>query len=220
MPIVDCRRRRRLDAARRRCSDYPQLRIALAEGGIGWIPYFLERADFSNWRHKAWTHSIFQSQKPSVTFRRHFLNCFIDDAFGLKNIDAVGEDMIAYECDYPHSDALWPEVPERLWESIRHLTDLQIDKVTHGNAMRHFRFDPFKHHARQTLTVGALRAEARAKGVDTTPRSAGGAHPEETGNQRPITSGDLMRMYQHHAEIIAQKNVGMTPSGANARARI
>jgi len=187
--------------------DYPQLRIALAEGGIGWIPYFLERADFSNRRHKAWTHSIFQNQKPSATFRRHFLNCFIDDAFGLRNIDAVGEDMIAYECDYPHSDALWPEVPERLWETVRHLTDLQIDKVTHGNAMRHFRFDLFKHHERQTLTVGALRAEARAKGVDTTPRSAGGAHPAETGSQRPITSGDLMRMYKHHAETIAQKSV-------------
>src|SRR3546814_8744367 len=27
---------------------YPTLKIALSEGGIGWIPYFLERADFSH----------------------------------------------------------------------------------------------------------------------------------------------------------------------------
>jgi len=179
--------------------DYPQLRIALSEGSIGWVPYFLERADFSNWRHKVWTHSIFQDKKPSETFRRHFLNCFIDDAFGLQNINAIGEDTIAYECDYPHSDTLWPEVPEYLWPSVKHLTATQIDKVTHLNAMRFFRFDPFKHHKREGLTVEALRARARAKGVDTTPKSSGGARPVTEGVTRPVTSGDLIRMFTEQA---------------------
>jgi predicted TIM-barrel fold metal-dependent hydrolase len=174
---------------------YPQLRIALSEGSIGWVPYFLERADYSNWRHKVWTHSIFQQQKPSETFRRHFLNCFIDDAFGLQNIQAIGEDAIAYECDYPHSDTLWPEVPEYLWQSVKHLTQAQIDKVTHGNAMRFFRFDPFKHHKREDLTVAALRAQAKAKGVDVRPKSSGGSRPVEDGAVRPVTSGDVMRMF-------------------------
>ncbi len=27
---------------------FPDLKIALSEGGIGWIPYFLERADYTN----------------------------------------------------------------------------------------------------------------------------------------------------------------------------
>src|SRR5208337_4627765 len=58
--------------------------MSIAVGAAGWVPYFLERADFSNWRHKRWTNSIFQDRKPSETFRRHFLNCFIDDAFGLQ----------------------------------------------------------------------------------------------------------------------------------------
>src|SRR5258707_509346 len=84
---------------------------------IGWVPYFLERADFSNSRHKYWTHSLFNEMKPSEIFKRHFLNCFIDDAFGLKNLEDIGEDMVAYECDYPHSDSLWPEVPERLYQT-------------------------------------------------------------------------------------------------------
>jgi predicted TIM-barrel fold metal-dependent hydrolase len=175
--------------------EYPRMRIALSEGGIGWIPYFLERADYSNARHKAWTHSIFQDRKPSETFRRHFLSCFIDDAFGLQNINAVGEDMLAYECDYPHSDTLWPEVPEYLWTSVKHLTPKQIDKVTHSNAMRFFRFDPFKHHKPEELTVAALRAKARAKGVDTTPKSSGGAKPLTDDAIRPVTSGDVLRMF-------------------------
>jgi hypothetical protein len=175
------------------------MRIALSEGSIGWIPYFLERADFSNSRHKTWTHSIFQQQKPSDTFRRHFLNCFIDDAFGLRNIKDVGEDMIAYECDYPHSDALWPEVPERLFETVSHLTDEQIDKVTHRNAMRHFRFDLFGRHSRKELTVGALRAAAKARNVDTTQKSSEGDRPVARGTMRPVTSGDMMRMFASNA---------------------
>jgi predicted TIM-barrel fold metal-dependent hydrolase len=179
---------------------YPKLRIALSEGGIGWVPYFLERADFSNSRHKAWTNSRYpKDMKPSDTFKRHFLNCFIDDAFGLQNIQYIGEDNIAYECDYPHSDTLWPEVPERLWPTIRHLTDAQIDKITHGNAMRWFRFDLFEHHARAELTVAALRERARAAGVDIAPKSSGGARPLAEGEvRRPVTSGDIMAMFQQH----------------------
>lgn len=180
---------------------YPKLKIALSEGGIGWIPYFLERADFSHERHKAWTHSRFGQTKPSEIFRRHFLNCFIDDSFGLKNLDALDENMVAYECDYPHSDSLWPEVPEYLYKSIQHLTDAQIDKVTHQNAMRFFNFDPFKSHKREDLTVGALRARAKADGIDTTPVSSGGAKPLAEGEEaRPITSGDLMKMFSHHSK--------------------
>nr|WP_314468023.1 amidohydrolase family protein [uncultured Novosphingobium sp.] len=179
---------------------YPDMRIALSEGSIGWVPYFTERADFSNWRHKAWTNSRFQKMKPSEMFKRHFLNCFIDDAFGLQNIKFIGEDNIAYECDYPHSDTLWPEVPENLWPSINHLTDAQIDKITHGNAMRWFRFDPFQHFTRAELTVGALREKAKAAGVDTGPKSSAGERPVEEGDTRPVTSGDIMKMFMRHED--------------------
>jgi predicted TIM-barrel fold metal-dependent hydrolase len=177
---------------------YPKLRIAISEGSIGWVPYFMERADFSNWRHKAWTHSRFQDVKPSDLVKRHFLHCFIDDRSGLRHLDEIGEDMVAYECDYPHSDALWPEVPEYLWESVKHLTDEQIDKVTHKNAIRFFRHDSlFANYKREQITVGALRAKAKAKGVDTTPKSSGGSRP--TAEPRPVTSGDIMEMFKAHA---------------------
>ena len=137
----------------------------------------MERADFSHSRHKAWTHSGYGGKKPSEVFRDHFMTCFIDDAFGLQNLGAIGEDNVAYECDYPHSDALWPEVPEYLWKSLQHLTDTQIDKITHLNAMHWLHHDLFKHYKRDELTVGALRARAAADKVDITPISSGGAAP-------------------------------------------
>jgi predicted TIM-barrel fold metal-dependent hydrolase len=182
--------------------DYPEMRIALSEGSIGWVPYFLERSDFSNWRHKAWTNSVYQDLKPSDVFKRHFLNCFIDDAFGLKNLEDIGEDMVAYEADYPHSDTLWPEAPEHLWKSVQKLTDLQIDKITHLNAMRFFRFDPFQHYKKEELTVGALRARAKANRVDTTPKSSGGVRPVEEGEKRPVTSGDVMAMFARQQKML------------------
>ena len=180
---------------------YPSMKVALSECGLGWIPYFMERADFSHARHKAWTHSGFQGMKPSDIFKKHFMVCFIDDAFGLQNLDYVNEDLVAYETDYPHSDTLWPEVPEHLWPSINHLSEQQINKITHQNAMRWFNFDMFSHIKREDLTVGALRAKAAADGVDTNPVSMGGEKPLAEGEeQRRIVSGDLMKMFAHHAQ--------------------
>lgn len=179
--------------------DYPNMRVAISEGSIGWVPYLMERADFSNWRHKVWTHSRLQNVKPSDIIRRHFLHCFLWDPFGLRNLKEIGEDMVAYEVDYPHSDALWPDAPEHLWESAQHLTDAQIEKITHLNAIRFFRFDDmFRNFKREELTVGALRAKAKAKGVDTAPKSSGGLRPTE--EQRPVTSGDIIAMSRKVAE--------------------
>jgi hypothetical protein len=179
------------------------LRIALSESGIGWIPYLMERADFSHMQHRAWTNSdtIFGDRKPSEVFRKHFTSCFIDDAFGLQNLDAIGEDNVSYECDYPHSDTLWPHVPERLWETIQHLTPNQIEKITHLNAMRDFQFDMFNILPREQLTVGALRAKAAEQNVDVSVKSSGGAAPVAAGTaRRPITSGDIVGMFEKHAE--------------------
>ncbi|HEX7930582.1 MAG TPA: amidohydrolase family protein, partial [Sphingomicrobium sp.] len=162
-----------------------------------------ERADYSHEQHGAWTHSntYFGDMKPSEVFRRNFTSCFIDDAYGLRNLDLIGEDRVMFETDYPHSDTPWPNAPEVLWKSIQHLGDEAIDKITHLNAMREFKFDPFKENTRQTLNVGALRAKAKAKGVDTSIKSqAGGERPADVGTPRIVTSGDVMAMFTRHAE--------------------
>jgi predicted TIM-barrel fold metal-dependent hydrolase len=180
--------------------DHP-LKIALSEGGIGWIPYFLERADFSFQQHNAWTHANFgPGRKPSDLFRERFLTCFIDDRFGLANIDAIGEDNIAYECDYPHSDTLWPEAPEHLYESLRHLADPVIDKISHANALKTFNFDVFGlMGGRENCTVKALRA--LAEHVETQPVSYGGPAPLAPGEvQRRVTSGDIVKMFMDVAK--------------------
>ena len=175
--------------------------MCFSESGIGWIPYLLERADYTHEQHSTWTHSkqYLSAAKPSEVWKRQFLSCFVDDAYGLRNLDLIGEDTVMYEVDYPHSDAPWPNAPEILWPSIQKLTDAQIDKVTHLNAMRVFNFPMFDRMPKDQLTVGALRQKAIDKGVDTTPISSGGAAPLAAGEKpRPITSGDMASMFQRH----------------------
>ena len=45
------------------------------------------------------------------------------------------------------------------------LTDAEIDQITHLNAMKFFRFDPFAIRPREKCTVGALRGEAAGHDV-------------------------------------------------------
>jgi predicted TIM-barrel fold metal-dependent hydrolase len=170
---------------------FPDLRIALSECGIGWIPYFLERIDYLNERHHRWTRWTFENERPSDVFRRHFLACFIDDAAGVRARDEIGLDCIAWECDYPHSDSTWPLGPERLARSLAGLSDAEVDAISHGNALRFFHSDALRQAGgRAAATVGALRA--RARDVDLAPLEGGGTPPSEA-ETRPVTARDVMR---------------------------
>ncbi|MDB5428912.1 MAG: amidohydrolase 2 [Caulobacter sp.] len=174
---------------------FPELKFALSEGGIGWIPYFLERADFTYHHHKAWTRQNTGGKLPSKIFRRNIITCFIDDAFGVESRHKVGVETICWECDYPHSDSTWPRSPEVLWESMKGVPKAEVDLMTHLNAMRDFSFDPFTVLGRENCTVGALRAQAKAKGVDTTPISGRGGIKPSFDDEKVVTCGDVLRQF-------------------------
>jgi predicted TIM-barrel fold metal-dependent hydrolase len=175
-------------------SRYPNLRMALSEGGVGWIPYFLERADFTVRQHGAWTNLNLGGKMPSEIFRKHIIACFIEDDFGLQNRHAIGINNMTWECDYPHSDCTWPLSPESLWRGIQTLPDHEINQITHLNAMRDFSYTPFDIFKPEDCTVGALRAKAMAAGVDTAERSVpGGLRPRFEPGQ-PVTSGHVQKL--------------------------
>lgn len=180
---------------------YPNLTISLSEGGIGWIPYFLERADFTFEHHHQWTNADFGGRKPSDIFREHFITCFVDDQFGVKSRHDIGIDTICIECDYPHSDAVWPEMPEYIYRSVKDIPEEEANKITHLNAMRVFDFDPFSILGRENCTVGALREQA--KHVDTRVVSFCGNDPRKGNDNRPVTSGDVLRLFDEQSGAAA-----------------
>jgi predicted TIM-barrel fold metal-dependent hydrolase len=152
-------------------TEFPDLRIALSEGGIGWVPYFLERIDYVYKNHHRWTGQDLGGRLPSELFLERFILCFIDDAAGLEQRHHLNLDNVCWECDYPHSDSTWPESPEVLARSLDGLAADEVERITHTNAMRAFSYDPFAHVPRAEATVGALRARAAAAGVDTSLRA-------------------------------------------------
>ena len=166
---------------------YPTLKFALSEGGIGWIPYFLHRIDYVFKHHHAWTHQDFGGKLPSDIFREHIITCFIDDPVGVQLRHEVGIDTITWECDYPHSDTTWPKAPEILQDSLKGVSDEDVDKITWRNAMREFRLDAFSHRPKEKCTVGALRAES--PDVDLALKSHGGTVPAK--GMRPVTARDI-----------------------------
>lgn len=139
---------------------FPSLRIALSEGGTGWLPYFCERVDYIYKHTQHWSGMDLGDRLPSEIFKEQVIFCFIDDFVGVENRHHLNIDNITWECDYPHSDTTWPQAPEILMKSLVDVPDDEIDKITHLNAMRHFRYDPFAHIPRERATVGALRAQA------------------------------------------------------------
>ena len=137
---------------------FPTLKISVSEGCIGWVPFMMERADHAYKNHRFWTYQDLKGVMPSEIMRRQFLYCFHEDKIGMKNRHDMGVELIAWECDYPHADSTWPRSPEYVMSIVDGMPKSEIDMVTHGNTLRFFDFDPFKHIPRERANVGSLRA--------------------------------------------------------------
>ena len=118
---------------------FPGLKVALSEGGIGWMPYILERSDYTWERHRYYT-GMADARRPSEIFRSNIYGCFIYDDAGLHNIDRIGADNIMFESDYPHSDCNFPYTRKMLEESLVSIPDDVAAKIAEDNARRVFNF--------------------------------------------------------------------------------
>jgi predicted TIM-barrel fold metal-dependent hydrolase len=140
---------------------FPNLKIALSEGSIGWIPYFLERAEQVVDKQRFWasrfdinmnaTHDRGEEKGAASfdldtdirgLFRDHVYGCFIEDQAGIQLLDIIGEDNVMLECDYPHSDSTWPDTPTMAAKWLGHLPEDVQHKITIGNASRVYNFTP------------------------------------------------------------------------------
>ena len=60
---------------------FPDLRIAFSEGGIGWIPFYLDRCD-KHYKNQKWLRRDFGGKLPSEVFKEHALACLRDGPNG------------------------------------------------------------------------------------------------------------------------------------------
>jgi predicted TIM-barrel fold metal-dependent hydrolase len=118
---------------------FPDVKIVFSEGGIGWVPAAVERADREWLRHKYWTHS--DDMLPSEVFRRNFWFCMIEEPVGLQFREYIGVDRILWECDYPHVDTTWPWSQKAVEDLLGPLPEDERQAIAHGNAERLFRWE-------------------------------------------------------------------------------
>lgn len=122
------------------CHRHPRLKFALSEGGIGWIPYILERAD-TTWDRQRFWQDIDQETRPSDLFRKHFWGCFITDDVGIGLRHDIGIDKITWEADFPHSDSNWPNSRTVLAEAMADVPDDEVHQMVELNARKLFKIE-------------------------------------------------------------------------------
>ncbi|HEX2174183.1 MAG TPA: amidohydrolase family protein [Dehalococcoidia bacterium] len=91
---------------------FPRLTIVSAENDIGWLAYFLQRADWAFDFKMVRGRDPHLSLKPSEYFKRQCYATFMEDRVGLKNLDVIGADRVMWSSDYPHASATWPQSRE------------------------------------------------------------------------------------------------------------
>ncbi|MGE0741731.1 MAG: amidohydrolase family protein [Hyphomonadaceae bacterium] len=182
--------------------DYPDLKVILSEGGIGWLPYTLERAELVYKNHGPWMRHNWHGKRPTDIYREHFISCFIQDEVGVAMRNRIGVDTITFENDYPHADITWPNTPEQLWSGEFEngaIGQVDIDKISHQNAARVYRWDAVERLGRDKCNVAAMRAQAGH--VDLTPLSKGGKPPAE--HEGTVRARDILRLFPQSNTIKA-----------------
>jgi predicted TIM-barrel fold metal-dependent hydrolase len=171
--------------------EYSDLTFALSEGGIGWIPFVLERLEDTYSRQRAWTgDDLGEGLTPTDVFRRNFMACFIRDRVGIETRERIGIDTICWEMDYPHSDSSWPDAPEQLARQLEGCERDEVEKICWKNAAKRFHYDGVERLSRSACTVSALRSRVQEADVSA-PKVDAGRAPEP--GTRPITFGDMKK---------------------------
>jgi predicted TIM-barrel fold metal-dependent hydrolase len=144
--------------------EFPGLKVAFSEGGIGWMPSILERTDelirdreayyLRGERVDAETRMVFEDESNVIDvrgldvyemFRQHVYGCFITDRHGIASVREIGIDNVMIETDYPHSDGTWPNSIRVAHEQLAvntSLTEEEKYKILRGNAEHAFQFTP------------------------------------------------------------------------------
>ncbi|TML88356.1 MAG: amidohydrolase [Actinobacteria bacterium] len=97
---------------------YPELKIAMSEGGIGWVAMLLDRLDNIVDRSR---YGLGWDLRPAEVLKRNFWFCTIDDPSTIDTRHRIGVDHVMAEVDYPHGDGTWPDtqlVIEKYWGHI------------------------------------------------------------------------------------------------------
>jgi predicted TIM-barrel fold metal-dependent hydrolase len=126
---------------------FPDLKIFFAETRLGWIPFWMNEADFWYERHRHWAQRYLGfkplQRKPSEYIRDHFL--FSVQGPELVAIELryhIGVEHIMFATDFPHIECEWPNTKPALDSLTTGLSSEETYKIVAGNVIDYFGLDP------------------------------------------------------------------------------
>ena len=119
---------------------FPDLKIALSEGGFGWVPMLIDRIEHMA---RQLDYSVeFGELTPIDVLHRNFWFTTFNDGRSMPLRHVAGVDRIMLEVDYPHSDSTWPDTQEILASQLHGLPEEEVRAITHANALDLYRWTP------------------------------------------------------------------------------
>ncbi len=120
---------------------HPDLQMVSVESGIGWIPFILETLDYEMAENAPEELSRLR-KPPSEYFRSNLYATFWFENNRNKLpdlVEAVGEDRILFETDFPHPTCLYPNPLQSVAPKLAQLAPEARTKILGGNARALYR---------------------------------------------------------------------------------
>jgi predicted TIM-barrel fold metal-dependent hydrolase len=114
----------------------PDLKIALSEGGIGWVAMLLDRLDYIVDQSD---YGLGWDERPADVLRRNFWFCTLGDPSTIGTRDTIGVENIMVEVDYPHGDTTWPNTQEAIEQTWGYLPVDELRAMCSENAAALYR---------------------------------------------------------------------------------
>jgi predicted TIM-barrel fold metal-dependent hydrolase len=103
---------------------HPNLKIVVAEAGVGWIPFFAQEYDAYTTQRRSKL-----PMRPSEYVWRQVYGAFISDEVGGYLLGKYGQDNFMWSNDYPHPACIWPGAHGVIARDLGHLTPEARAKV-------------------------------------------------------------------------------------------
>ena len=120
---------------------HPGCTLVLAESGLGWLPYFLARADLE-WHSLRDKIDDFTSIPPRELFHREVMATFEEDALVTDVVPLLGAESCMWASDYPHTDSTFPDSARVIEETLGALPADDRQKITATNCAELYRLAP------------------------------------------------------------------------------
>ena len=116
---------------------YPNVKIASAESGIGWIPFVMEAIEYQLDEMVTDPAEVtLQERRPKDYFRDHIFVTFWFERIGpTKLLEDIGVNNVMVETDIPHPTCIYPSAKERIAEVMAQLDPVARRRVLQDNAI-------------------------------------------------------------------------------------